>query len=71
MEKPETSQIQLDTSEAHVKTHKFGDVDQTPTSEHHTLGKGPNQAAPGNHSHADVNLEIATIKARLLAAGIP
>lgn len=32
---------------AHIKS----DVDTERTSQHHTLGRGPLQAAPGNHSH--------------------
>lgn len=31
--------------------HFYDDVDQSPSSHHHTLGKGPTQAAPGNHTH--------------------
>lgn len=33
------------------------DVDITYDSPHHTLGKGPNQAAPGNHNHNYVDLD--------------
>lgn len=31
--------------------HKVSDLDNEPSSQHHSLGKGPNQAAPGNHAH--------------------
>lgn len=31
--------------------HTNSDVDGSPKSQHHTLGPGPNQAAPGNHTH--------------------
>lgn len=31
--------------------HTNSDKDGTPTSVHHTLGNGPNQAAPGDHIH--------------------
>lgn len=33
-----------------VNTHQSPDTDAGPTSLHHTLGTGANQAAPGNHS---------------------
>ena len=32
-------------------SHRVSDVDADQHSQHHTLGKGPNQAAPGNHNH--------------------
>lgn len=32
-------------------THEQADTDSSPTAIHHTLGKGANQAAPGNHTH--------------------
>ena len=32
-------------------THESADTDSGPTAIHHTLGKGANQAAPGNHTH--------------------
>lgn len=31
--------------------HHNADTDGSPKSVHHTLGPGPNQAAPGNHTH--------------------
>jgi hypothetical protein len=31
--------------------HTHSDRDGSPKAEHHTLGSGPNQAAPGNHTH--------------------
>lgn len=31
--------------------HQNADTDGSPKAIHHTLGPGPNQAAPGNHSH--------------------
>lgn len=34
-----------------ANTHQNPDTDAAPTSIHHTLGPGANQAAPGNHSH--------------------
>jgi microcystin-dependent protein len=35
----------------HRNSHDRSDVDQLPTSLHHTLGTGANQAASGNHTH--------------------
>lgn len=37
--------------EASRDIHNYDDLDQLPQSHHHTLGDGPTQAAPGNHSH--------------------
>jgi len=34
-----------------ANTHQEADTDTAPTALHHTLGSGPNQAAPGNHKH--------------------
>lgn len=31
--------------------HRNSDKDKSAYAQHHTLGQGPNQAAPGNHSH--------------------
>jgi len=31
--------------------HTNSDLDSRAESQHHTLGPGPNQAAPGNHRH--------------------
>src|SRR5690349_3160152 len=39
------------TSEQVAKIHEKSDKDGGPKSQHHTLGPGPNQAAPGNHTH--------------------
>jgi hypothetical protein len=33
------------------RTHDSADTDSSTTAIHHTLGSGPNQAAPGNHNH--------------------
>lgn len=33
--------------------HKRSDVDEGPLAQHHTIGPGPYQAAPGNHRHGD------------------
>lgn len=35
----------------HKETHETSDVDAHVKALHHTLGKGPTQAAPGNHDH--------------------
>lgn len=34
-----------------IEFHTNADTDGSPKAIHHTLGSGPNQAAPGNHSH--------------------
>lgn len=31
--------------------HQQSDLDRGPSSQHHTLGKRPNQASPGDHNH--------------------
>jgi len=36
---------------AQANTHESADTDTAPTSLHHTLGTGANQAAAGNHTH--------------------
>lgn len=36
---------------AQANTHENADTDAGPTSLHHTLGTGANQASPGNHQH--------------------
>jgi hypothetical protein len=36
---------------ASLRDHFNSDVDQHPGAHHHTLGPGPNNAAPGNHTH--------------------
>lgn len=41
---------------AQANTHQSPDTDTAPTSLHHTLGTGANQAAPGNHNHNYYNL---------------
>lgn len=38
----------------HKTTHEASDVDFDKTSQHHTLGVRPNQAAAGNHTHGFV-----------------
>lgn len=35
------------------KYHEDSDVDSSTEAQHHTLGKGAMQAAPGNHDHDD------------------
>ena len=42
-------------------THEDADTDSSPSSIHHTLGGGENQAAPGNHVH-DFNGDSITNK---------
>jgi hypothetical protein len=38
-------------AEAVSDFHTNSDVDTRPEAQHHTLGPGANQAAPGNHRH--------------------
>jgi hypothetical protein len=38
-------------TQAFKAAHKESDVDSERGSQHHTLGSGPTQAAPGNHLH--------------------
>lgn len=45
--------------------HHRADTDLEPSSIHHTLGKGPTQASPGNHSH---DLPVGQVKVWLAAA---
>ena len=40
-----------DLKQLHQQVHRTSDVDAERNSLHHTLGQGPNQAAPGNHKH--------------------
>ena len=39
------------TSQAVEDFHTNSDLDARAESQHHTLGPGPNQAAPGDHTH--------------------
>jgi hypothetical protein len=41
----------MTTPELNKEIHKYSDLDRGPTSQHHTLGSGHNQAAPGYHLH--------------------
>lgn len=38
-----------------TKFHQNDDVDTSTDSHHHTIGRGPNQAASGAHNHRDGN----------------
>lgn len=38
-----------------VQAHQRSDVDASRRSQHHTLGRGHNQASPGNHVHDGIN----------------
>lgn len=54
---------QIQTDESHqgeaptttAESHYRSDVDASQTSLHHSLGKGRNQASPGNHVHDGIN----------------
>lgn len=41
----------MTTPEHSREIHIHSDLDRGPRSQHHTLGRGPNQASPGNHNH--------------------
>lgn len=41
----------VERAEAYRKAHAASDVDAEPSSLHHTIGRGPNQVAQGNHGH--------------------
>lgn len=43
------------TAQESVRAHSSSDVDASRNSQHHTLGKGHSQAAPGNHVHDGIN----------------
>lgn len=42
------------------EAHEDADTDNERGSIHHTLGSGPNQAAPGNHKHNEYMLKPST-----------
>lgn len=42
------------TADESVSQHTRSDVDASKKSQHHTLGSGANQSAPGNHIHDGV-----------------
>lgn len=44
-----------------VNTHEGVDTDQSALALHHTLGKGPTQAAPGDHVHDGINSSVLGI----------
>lgn len=56
--------------EARDTSHDNDDVDQDLRAHHHTIGTGPNQAASGADLKA-LTARVASIEARLTAAGIP
>ena len=43
------------------EAHQTSDVDNEASSLHHTLGRGPTQAARGNHRHIGMVITYATI----------
>lgn len=52
------------------KAHADADTDNEANAIHHSLGKSPNQAAQGNHTH-DLTEQInAAIEAALTARGL-
>lgn len=46
----------LDTPQTSIDTHKFSDLGQGPDAQHHKLGDGPDDAAPGNHKHTSSSI---------------
>ena len=52
-----------------ARSHDTPDTDTAPTALHHTLGTGANNAAAGNHGHADnVPFSLVDLKGDLLVA---
>lgn len=49
--KPGDTDFSMSPVELHQAAHKSSDVDFDRSSQHHTLGSGPTQAAAGNHNH--------------------
>jgi hypothetical protein len=52
-----------------ARTHESPDTDAGPTSLHHTLGTGANQAAAGNHAHAASAITSGTLATARLGSG--
>jgi hypothetical protein len=50
--KHDHKQVNSNQSAESIKLHNRDDVDSGSGAHHHTLGPGPNQAAPGNHTHS-------------------
>jgi hypothetical protein len=46
--------------------HQRDDLDQSIRAHHHSLGKNPTQAAPGNHDHVGVYVPLASYQALLV-----
>ena len=46
-----TNPLTSDAGDDNAKAHRKADTDTDYQAIHHTLGKGPLQAAPGNHNH--------------------
>lgn len=55
---------------SHTDAHTNSDVDADRNAMHHTLGPGPNQAAPGNHDHIVSVLQCGPSGAQAIAAPI-
>lgn len=45
---------QFANPQASEALHKYSDVGRGPRAQHHYLGNGPDDAAPGNHTHEDL-----------------
>ena len=49
---PKKEKAAAQPAAAHVADfHTNSDLDSGPGAQHHTIGSGPNQAAPGSHVH--------------------
>ena len=46
--------------------HAYSDLNRAATSQHHTLGDGPLEAAPGNHKHANAASAVAYPLAQII-----
>lgn len=49
--------------------HNNSDVDSSAKAQHHTLGVGPTQAAPGNHDHDDIYSKLGHSHLPIIKAG--
>lgn len=48
---PRPPQDSRQNTDLNMESHRLSDSDSGPNSQHHTLGPGRNQAAPGDHIH--------------------
>ena len=48
----------VDLRKIYRDAHSYADTDYDPNSIHHTIGRGPRQAAAGNHRHEDLESDV-------------